>query len=119
MAQMTAAFPVWSPWLLLAAGCAAALLTRGAGVLLSGRVEPDTPIFDWFACVGQALVGGLMVRAIFLPSTALAEIPLSARAFAVAAGFAVFFLSGRRLLAGTLAGVATLALLLFWQSSGG
>ena len=60
------------PWLLLSAAIAAALLTRAAGVLLSGRVEPETPLFDWFACVGQALVGGLMVRAVALPSSALA-----------------------------------------------
>ncbi|MBT6096072.1 MAG: AzlD domain-containing protein [Rhodospirillaceae bacterium] len=104
--------PTWmTPWLLLAVGFGAALLTRGVGVLLSGRVEPETPIFDWFACVGQALVGGLMVRAIFLPTTILAETPTLDRAIAVAVGFAVFFLSRQQLLAGTFAGVGTLTLL--------
>jgi branched-subunit amino acid transport protein len=98
------------PWLLLGAALAAALLTRAGGVVLSGRVEPETPLFDWFACVGQALVGGLMVRAIALPTSALANTPEIDRAVAVAAGFAVFFMTGRRLLAGTLAGVAALAL---------
>ena len=100
------------PWLLLGAALAAALLTRAAGVLLSGRVAPETPLFDWFACVGQALVGGLMVRAIALPTSALAGIPELDRALAVGAGFLVFFLAGRQLLAGTLAGVAALALLI-------
>lgn len=107
--------PAWmTPWLLLAAGFGAALLTRGAGVVLSGRVEPETPVFDWFACVGQALVGGLMVRAVFLPTTALADVGLAERGIALAVGFATFFLGGRRLLAGTFAGVGTLAALLAW-----
>ncbi len=106
--------PAWmTPWLLLSVAFGAALLTRGAGVLLSGRVEPQTPIFDWFACVGQALVGGLMVRAIFLPTSVLAETPVLDRAIAVAVGFAVFFLSRQQLLAGTFAGVGTMTLLNF------
>ena len=100
-----------TPWMLLAAAFAAALVTRFAGAVLSGRVEPETPLFDWFACVGQALVGGLMIRAIFLPTSALADPPELDRALAVAAGFAVFYLAGRHLLAGTLAGVAALAAL--------
>ena len=100
-----------TPWFLLITGFAAALLTRGLGVLLSGKVEPATPIFEWFTCVGQALVGGLMVRAIFLPSTALIGVSLTARFVAVIVGFGVFYLFDRSLLAGTFAGVTTLFLL--------
>lgn len=111
--------PLWlTPWLLVGAGFAAALLTRGAGVLLSGRVVPDSPLFDWFACVGQALVGGLMVRAIFFPTTALAEVGLLERSIAVAVAFGGFFLSGQRLLVGTFLGVGTLAGLLAWGGLG-
>jgi len=99
--------------LLLCAGVSAAILTRVAGVILSGHVKPDTPIFEWFACVGQALVGGLMVRAIFLPSNALANVSIFDRGVAVALGFVVFFLAKKRPLAGTAAGVTTLAILLF------
>lgn len=108
---MTGAAHWLNPWLLLSAGFAAALLMRGAGVLLSGRIQPYTPMFDWFVCVGQALVGGLMVRAIFLPSTELAEVGLAERSIAVIVGFTVYFLFDRNLLAGTFAGVATLAVL--------
>jgi branched-subunit amino acid transport protein len=111
--------PAWmAPWLPVAAAFAAALLTRGAGIVLSGRVEPETPVFNWFACVGQALVGGLMVRAIFLPTSALAETPTLDRAIAIAVGFAVFFLSKQRLLFGTFAGVGTLALLVAFRGIG-
>jgi len=97
-----------SPWVLLAAAFIAALLTRAAGVVLSGRVEPDTPLFDWFACVGQALVGGLMVRALFFSSAELSGDQQLDRAIAVATGFAVYLVTGRGLLAGTFAGVAAL-----------
>ena len=99
--------------LLLCAGFSAAILTRAAGIILSGHVAPDTPIFEWFACVGQALVGGLMVRAIFLPSNALADVSLFDRGVAVALGFVVFFLARKSPLAGTATGVTTLAILLF------
>lgn len=97
------------PWILLAAAFAAAFVSRAAGVAISGRIEPDTPVFHWFACVGQALVGGLMVRAIFLPSTPLGDTLLLDRVMAVGAAIGIFFLFGRRLLPSTLAGVLTLA----------
>lgn len=98
-------------WTLLLVGFAAALFIRATGVVISGHVEPETPLFDWFACVGQALVGGLMVRAILLPTTPLAETLLMDRLIAVAGAFLVFFLAGRKLLPSTFAGVATLAIL--------
>lgn len=107
-----------APWLLLAAAFVAALLTRAAGVVLSGRVEPETPLFDWFACVGQALVGGLMVRAILLPTTGLAQTPELDRVAAIVIGFVVFYASGRRLLAGTLSGVAALAVMIVLRAGG-
>lgn len=107
------------PWVLLAVAICAAFVTRAFGVVVSGRVRPETPLFHWFACVGQAMVGGLMVRAIFLPSTALGEAPTVDRALALGVGVAAFFVSGRRLLIGTLSGVGALALLMVWRSAGG
>ena len=104
------------PWVLLAAAFAAALVTRIAGVAISGRVEADTPVFHWFACVGQALVGGLMVRAIFFPTTPLGDALMLDRILAVSAGVGVFFLFGRRLLPSTLIGVVVLAGLGYWRN---
>jgi len=113
---MSLPFSLTDPWVLLTAAFAAAFLTRAAGVAISGRVMPDTPLFEWFACVGQALVGGLMVRAIFLPTNPLAETLLVDRIAAVGVAFLVFFLFGRRLLPSTLAGVLTLAMISVWRS---
>jgi branched-subunit amino acid transport protein len=100
---------------LLGVAFAAAFLTRLAGVAISGRVEADTPVFHWFSCVGQALVGGLMVRAILFPSTPLGETLLLDRILAVGGAIVVFFLFRHRLLPSTLAGVLTLAALSIWR----
>ena len=53
-----------------------------------------------------------MVRAIFPPSNALADVGLFERCVAVALGFFAFFLAKKSPLAGTATGVATLAVLL-------
>ena len=104
------------PLVLLGVAFAAAFLTRLAGVAISSRVEANTPIFHWFACVGQALVGGLMVRAIFFPSTPLSEALILDRTLAVSVAVALFFFFGRRLLPSSLAGVVTLAALSIWRN---
>lgn len=101
---------------LLLIAFATAFFWRALGAVLAGRIEADTPLFDWCVCVTQAIVGGLMVRAILLPSSDLAQAPLGDRLIAVAVGVAVFLLSRSRVLAGVLAGTATLAALTFWRS---
>lgn len=102
-----------SPWGLLVIGVAASLFWRVVGAVLAGRIEVDTPLFDWCVCVTQAIVGGLMVRAILLPSTGLDAVLLSDRAFACALGVLVFVLTRGRVMPGVLTGVGTLSLLLF------
>ena len=105
------------PWLLWGFGALAALGTRVFGISLSGRIQPRTPIFDWFACVGQALVGGLMIRVVFFPTTALSGIPIIDRAVALICAFIVFFLSGHTLFLGAISGVAMLLLMSWVQIS--
>ncbi|MEM8744113.1 MAG: AzlD domain-containing protein [Pseudomonadota bacterium] len=101
-----------TPWGLLAIAFAASFFWRALGVLLSGRIEIDTPLFDWCVCVTQALVGGLMVRAILLPSTALADVPLIDRLIACAIGAAVFCLMRWQVMPGVAAGTVSLAALI-------
>ncbi len=93
------------PWGLLAIAFLATVAWRAAGAVISGHIDVEMPIFDWFACVTQALVGGLMVRAIFLPTTALSETALLDRGIALAAAAAVFMLTGKRVLPGVVVGV--------------
>jgi len=106
-----------SPWGLLIIGIAASLFWRVIGAVLAGRIEVDTPLFDWCVCVTQAIVGGLMVRAILLPSTGLAAVPLTDRAFACALGVIVFVLARGRVMPGVLTGVGVLSLMLFLRSA--
>ena len=104
------------PLFLLGVAFAAASLTRLVGVAISGQVEADTQIFHWFACVGQAIVGGLMVRAVLFPSTLLNDTLMLDRILAVSFALAMFFFFGRRILTSSLAGVVTLATLCVWRN---
>lgn len=104
-----------SPWGLLAIAFASSFFWRALGAVLAGRIEVDTPLFDWCVCVTQALVGGLMVRAILLPSTALARVPLTDRITASVIGIAVFLLLRWRVMPGVVAGTLTLAALILWR----
>lgn len=110
---MTSAFE--GPWGLLAIAFAASLFWRALGAMLSGRVEVDTPLFDWCVCVTQAIVGGLMVRAVLAPSTALAGVPVGHRVAAALIGVAVFLLWRWKVMPGVIAGVGTLAALIVWR----
>lgn len=106
-----------SPWGLLAIGFAASLFWRALGAVLAGRIEVDTPLFDWCVCVTQAIVGGLMMRAIFLPSTGLAAVPLSDRALACALAGVVFVVARGRVMPGVVTGVGVLSLMLFLRGA--
>jgi len=106
-----------SPWLLVAVAVIATFLWRALGVVVSGRVKVDTPLFDWFVCITHALVGGLMVRALVFPSTALAAVPLLDRSLAAAVGVAVFVALRRNVFIGVLAGVGTVIALVLWRAT--
>ena len=103
------------PLFLLGVAFAAASLTRLVGVAISGQVEADTQIFHWFACVGQAIVGGLMVRTVLFPSSLLNDTLMLDRILALSFALAMFFFFGRRLLTSSLVGVVALAVLCVWR----
>ena len=99
------------PWLVVLTGAVVTYLPRALGVLLSGRIDAESPLFDWIACVAYAILAALVARMIVLPSGPLAETALATRLIGVAVGVAVFYLARRALLVGCLAGMAALALL--------
>jgi branched-subunit amino acid transport protein len=63
-------------WLLLLACGGTTYLWRGLGVLLSGRINPQSAIFEWVSCVAYALVAGLIARIIVAPSGLMAQTAL-------------------------------------------
>jgi len=99
------------PWLVVLTGAAVTYLPRALGVILSGRIDADSRLFDWIACVSYAILAALVARMIVLPSGPLAETATATRLIGVAVGVAVFFLARREILTGCLAGMGALVLL--------
>lgn len=83
--------------------------SRFLGVLFSGRIRVEDPIFEWVTAVAYALLAGLVVRMILIPIGTLEGVDLAVRAGAALVALGVFFVTRRNLLLGVLAGVLTLA----------
>ena len=80
---------------------------RAMAVLLSGRLMLDGELFRWIECVAYAMVAGLMVRIVLLPSGVLAASPMVDRVAGCLIALAAYRLFKRNLLAGMGAGVGT------------
>jgi len=100
------------PWLVLLTGAIVTYAWRGLGVALSGRLHPTGWLFETLSCIAHALLAALIARMIFLPAGGLQETTLSARLVTVAVALAAFYLSGKRLIVGVLAGATTLMAIL-------
>lgn len=105
---------------LLVVACGlATYLWRGLGMLVSSRVSLDSEFFVWAGCVAYALIAGLAVRILLLPTGTLAATPLSARVVACVIALVVYFVFRRNLFAGIAAGFLALVTLLVMGSNGG
>jgi hypothetical protein len=76
-------------WVILVLASLGTYLWRGLGVLLSGKISQDGPLFRWITCVTYAMVAALVVRIIVLPVGALSQVSLIYRVIAVGAALAV------------------------------
>jgi len=99
------------PFAVMTVAALATYLWRALGVALSGRIDPEGPVFEWVACVTYALLAGLIARMIVLPVGPLAETALGARLAAAVIALAIFFLTRRNLGLGVAAGAGALVLL--------
>ena len=98
---------------LLVVACGlATYLWRGLGMLISARVNIDSAFFVWAGCVAYALIAGLAVRILLLPTGTLAATPLRDRLIACAIALVVYFVFRRNLFVGIAAGFAALVMLL-------
>jgi branched-subunit amino acid transport protein len=84
--------PILWGWVVLILASLGTYLWRGLGVLLSGKISQDGPLFRWITCVTYAMVAALVVRIIVLPVGALSQISLTYRLIAVGAALAVMVL---------------------------
>lgn len=94
-----------TPLLAVLIAAAATYAPRALGVMLSGRIRVEDPIFEWVTAVAYALLSGLVIRMILIPIGTLESVDLAIRAGAAGVALAVFFLTRRNLLAGIAAGV--------------
>lgn len=87
---------------------------RALGVAFSARIEPDGALFRWVTCVSYAMLAALISRMTVIPLGSLAETPVAFRLGAMIVSIVVFFLTGRSMLLGVGAGVATFIALVGW-----
>jgi branched-subunit amino acid transport protein len=97
-------------WLLALACAAGTYLWRGLGVLLSGRIEVDGELFRWATCVAYAMVAGLIVRIIVMPTGMLDETQLVDRLAASALGIAGYYFSRKNIFVGVIVGVIAIVI---------
>ena len=100
--------PQLTPLVAVIIAALATYASRFLGVLLSGRIQVEDPIFEWVTAVAYALLSGLVLRMILMPVGMLESVDLIVRAGGAVAALAVFFLSRQNLLLGILTGVLIL-----------
>ncbi len=95
-------------WLLVAICGLATFAWRGAGVFLSGGINPNSALFTWLGCVAYATLAALISRIMFLPVGTLAASGLGERITAAAIAAAVFAITGKNLFLGVISGGVSL-----------
>jgi branched-subunit amino acid transport protein len=77
-------------WLLMILCTLGTYAWRGLGVLLGGRLEPDSDLFRWVSCVAYAMIAGLVMRLIVMPTGPLAGSLFWHRMLACLLGLAIY-----------------------------
>jgi branched-subunit amino acid transport protein len=81
---------------------------RGLGVLLSGRIAVNGALFTWVTCVTYAMIAGLVMRIIVMPSGLLATSLVWHRLLACVLALIAYYAGRRNLLVAVAAGAASL-----------
>ena len=85
--------------------------SRALGVLLSGRISVHGDLFTWVTCVTYAMIAGLVMRIIVMPSGLLATSLAWHRVFACLLGLAAYYLFRRNLFVAVGVGAGSLIVL--------
>ncbi|HWL03380.1 MAG TPA: AzlD domain-containing protein [Xanthobacteraceae bacterium] len=81
---------------------------RWMGVFVARGIDEKSEFLIWVRAVATAILAGVIAQLIFVPAGSLGTIPLWARLGALGVGFVVFLVFRRSLIAGVVAGEATL-----------
>lgn len=98
-------------WLLVLVCSLGTYAWRAAGVLLAGRIDPAGEVFRWTTCVAYAMIAGLVMRILLIPSGPLAASLWEHRLLACVISVVVYRRCGRSLFLAALAGATSLSLL--------
>lgn len=101
----------WGLTALVLTCAAGSYVWRGLGVWVADRIDVESDWFHWITCVAFAMIAGLVCRVIILPVGDLEQVSLIRRLAGVAVALIAFRLARGSLLAGVLAGAATLPIL--------
>jgi len=77
---------------------------RMLGLWLGGGVDEGSELLVWVRAVATAILAGVIAQILVQPPGALASVPDWLRFCAVAAGFAVFVVTRRSIIAGVVCG---------------
>jgi branched-subunit amino acid transport protein len=100
-----------SAWWFILVGALVTYAWRGAGVALSGRIDPNSALMRWTSCVAYALLAGLIARLIVAPQGAVGETALWMRLSAAGIAILAYFLCRRSIPLGVAAGAGWLMLM--------
>jgi hypothetical protein len=99
---------------LIAAGFLPNEVWRMLGIVVAHGLDEGSELVVWVRAVATGLLAGVIAKIVLFPPGGLADVPLTVRLLAMAAGFAAFLLVRRSVFAGVLAGEAALILGAFW-----
>ena len=97
---------LWPYLLVIVAAFLPTDVWRWSAVVFARRLDEESELMVFVRAVATALVAGVIMRLVLIPTGDLVAVPLAIRAGAVAGGFVVYFLARRSLLVGVLAGEA-------------
>jgi branched-subunit amino acid transport protein len=98
-------------WWFILVGAVVTYAWRGAGVALSGRIDPNSALMRWTSCVAYALLAGLIARLIVSPQGAVSETALWMRLSAAGMAVIAYFIFRRSIPLGVAAGAGWLMLM--------
>lgn len=88
--------------LLLLAGVLPHEIWRVLGFLAGRKIDEGAEILVWVRAVANAIIGCVIMQVLIVPPGALATVPTAVRFSAFAAGFAIWLLARRSVLAGVI-----------------
>jgi hypothetical protein len=103
---MTALDGLWPYLVLVVVGFLPNEIWRLLGVVVSHGIDEGSELIVWVRAVATAILTGVVAKIIVFAPGALADVSLTIRLTAAAAGMAAFFLLRRSVLAGVVVGTS-------------